>query len=125
MSNFEKINPGTPVAGPYSPGMKAGNTVYISGQVSIDPEANIREQTLTALNNVKKIVKAAGGEVSNIINTTVFLTKIEEFGDMNVAYKDFFNDNGVSDNYPSRATVEVSKLPRQTMLIEISAIAVL
>jgi len=124
MPDFEKINPGTPVAGPYSPGMKAGNTIYISGQVSPHPEANIRDQTSTALNNIKKIVEAAGGKISNIVNTTVFLTNIDEFGEMNNAYKDFFNENGISDNYPSRATVEVSKLPRPTMLIEISAIAV-
>ncbi|MBY8988550.1 MAG: RidA family protein [Candidatus Lokiarchaeota archaeon] len=125
MSEFEVINPGTPVAGPYNPGIKAGNLLFISGQGSAQSEEDIKEQTLTTLNKIITIVKAGGGKISNIVNTTVFLKNIKEFREMNTVYKKFFNDNGISESYPSRATVEVSNLPLPSMLIEISAIAVL
>ena len=123
MVDIEKINPGTPVAGPYNPGIRTGNLLFISGQGSME-DTKITEQTYTALENIKKIVKAAGGEVSNIVNTTIFLRNIKDFSEINLIYKKFFNDNGVSDTYPARTTVEVSNLPLSTMLIEINAIAV-
>ena len=125
MSGIEIINPGTPVAGPYNPGIKAGNLLFVSGQGSAQPATDIKEQTLAALTNIKKIVEAAGGKISNVVNTTVFLKNIQEFKEMNSVYKNFFNDNGVSEFYPARATVEVSNLPLAGMLIEISAIVVL
>lgn len=125
MSGIEIINPGTPVAGPYSPGIKAGNLLFVSGQGSAQPATDIKEQTLAALTNIKKIVEATGGKISNIVNTTVYLKNIKEFSDMNSVYKKFFNDNGVSEFYPTRATVEVSNLPLASMLIEISAIVAL
>jgi len=125
MSGIENINPGTPVAGPYNPGIKVGNLLFVSGQGGGQPAIDIKEQTLAALTNIKKIVEAAGGKISNIVNTTVFLKNIKEFNEMNSVYKRFFNDNGVSKFYPARATVEVSNLPFSSMLIEISAIAVL
>ena len=119
------INPGIPVAGPYNPGIKVGNLLFVSGQGSAQSEEDIKAQTLTTLNKIKKIVETGGGKVSNIVNTTVFLRNNSEFSEMNAVYKKFFNDNGVSEAYPSRATVEVSNLPLASMLIEISAIAVL
>ncbi len=122
MSGIEIINPGTPVAGPYNPGIKVGNLLFVSGQGSAQPANDIKEQTLAALTNIKKIVEAAGGKISNVVNTTVFLKNMQEFKEMNSAYKSFFNDNGVSEFYPARATVEVSNLPLASMLIEISAI---
>ncbi|MBY9010406.1 MAG: RidA family protein [Candidatus Lokiarchaeota archaeon] len=125
MVDFEMINPGTPVAGPYNPGIKTGNLLFISGQGSAQSEEDIKEQTLATLNKIKKIVEAGGGKVSNIVRTTVYLKNNSEFGEMNGVYKKFFNDNGVSEAYPSRATVEVSNLPLPSMLIEISAISVL
>ena len=125
MSGIEIINPGTPVAGPYNPGIKVGNLLFISGQGSAQSEEDIKEQTLTTLNKIKTIIEAGSGKISNIVNTTVFLKNINEFSEMNTVYKNFFNDNGVSESYPSRATVEVSNLPLHSMLIEISAIAVL
>ncbi|TKJ21869.1 MAG: reactive intermediate/imine deaminase [Promethearchaeota archaeon Loki_b31] len=125
MSSIEIINPGTPVAGPYSPGIKAGNLLFVSGQGSAQPATDIKEQTLAVLTNIKKIVEATGGKISNIVNTTVFLKNIKEFSEMNSVYKKFFNDNGVSEFYPARATVEVSNLPLASMLIEISAIVAL
>ena len=125
MPDIEMINPGIPVAGPYNPVIKAGNLLFVSGQGSAQSEEDIKAQTLTTLNKIKKIVEAGGGKISNIVNTTVFLRNNSEFGEMNAVYKKFFNDNGVSEAYPSRATVEVSNLPLASMLIEISAIVVL
>ncbi|MBY9011092.1 MAG: RidA family protein [Candidatus Lokiarchaeota archaeon] len=125
MPDIEMINPGIPVAGPYNPGIKVGNLLFVSGQGSAQSEEDIKAQTLTTLNKIKKIVETGGGKVSNIVNTTVFLRNNSEFSEMNAVYKKFFNDNGVSEAYPSRATVEVSNLPLASMLIEISAIAVL
>jgi len=125
MLDIEIINPGTPVAGPYNPGIKAGNLLFISGQGSAQSEENIKEQTLDTLNKIKIIIEAGGGKISNIVNTTVFLKNINDFSEMNGVYKKFFNDNGVLESYPSRATVEVSNLPFPSMLVEISAIAVL
>ena len=125
MVDIKKINPGTPVAGPYNPGIKTGSLLFISGQGPVQGTTDIKDQTYTALENIKKIVEAAGGKVSNIVNTTVFLRNIRDFGKMNRTYEKFFNDNAVTENYPARATVEVSNLPLNTMLIEISAIAVL
>ena len=125
MSSIEIINPGTPVAGPYTPGIKVGNLLFISGQGSAQPATDIKEQTLAALANIKKIVEGAGGYISNIVNTNVYLKNMQEFIEMNNVYKKFFNDNGVSESYPARTTVEVSNLPLTSMLIEISAIAAL
>ncbi len=125
MPDIEIINPGTPVAGPYNPGIKAGNLLFISGQGSAQSEEDIKEQTLDTLNKIKTIVEAGGGKISNIVKATVFLKNIKDFNEMNIVYKKFFNDNGVSESYPSRAAVEVSSLPFPSMLIEISAIAVL
>jgi len=125
MPDIKIINPGTPVAGPYNPGIKAGNFLFISGQGSAQSDEDIKEQTLSTLNKIKKIVEAGGGKVSNIVNTTVFLKNNSDFSDMNEVYKKFFNDNDVSETYPSRATVEVSNLPLSSMRLEISAIAVL
>ncbi len=125
MPNIEMINPGTPVAGPYSPGIKAGNFLFISGQGSAQSKEDIKEQTLTTLNKIKTIVEAGGGKISNIVKATVYLKNINDFSEMNSVYKKFFNENGVSEFYPSRAALEVSNLPLPSMLIEISAIAVL
>ena len=125
MPDIEMINPGTPVAGPYNPGIKAGNLIFISGQGSAQSDEDIKEQTLSTLNKIKKIVEAGGGKVSNIVNTTVYLKNICEFSEMNGVYKKFFDDNGVSKAYPSRVTVEISNLPLPSMMVEISAIAVL
>ena len=125
MPEFEMINPGIPVAGPYNPGIKAGNLLFISGQGSPQSDEDIKEQTLATLNKIKKIIEAGRGKVSNIVNTTVFLKNISEFSEMNAVYKSFFDENGISKSYPSRVTVEVSNLPLPSMLVEISAIAVL
>ncbi len=125
MTDSETINPGTPVAGPYTPGIKVGNLLFISGQGPAQGAIDIKEQTTTTLEKIKIIVEAAGGKMSNIVNTTVYLKNIKDFSEMNRSYKEFFEGNGVTEKFPARATLEVSNLPLETMLIEVSAIAVL
>ncbi|NVM36415.1 MAG: RidA family protein [Candidatus Lokiarchaeota archaeon] len=126
MVDLEKICPeGATVAGPYSPGVKAGNLLFVSGQVPTRGTTEIKEQTQTVLENIKKIVEAAGAKVSNIVKITVFLKNINDFAEMNKVYKTFFEENGVTEKFPSRSTVEVSNFPLSGMLIEIDAIAVL
>ncbi|MHA1328613.1 MAG: RidA family protein [Promethearchaeota archaeon] len=95
MVDIEKIHPGTPVAGPYSPGIKVGNLLFISGQ----------------------------GPAQG--TTDIFLKDMKNFGKMNRAYRKFFEDNGVSERFPARTTIEVSDLPVPSMLLEINAIAAL
>ena len=124
MVNIEVIDTGTPKAGPYSLAIKAGNLVFLSGQVT-DPGANgIKEQTLTALEKIKKVLDATGASVSNIVKTTVYLKNMSDFKEMNDVYKDFFLQNDVKEKFPARTTIEAT-CPLPNGLIEIDAIAVL
>ena len=123
MVDINYINPGTPVAGPYSPGVTTGNMIFVSGQGPDPGTTDIKDQTLTAFEKIKKIIEAAGGRVSNIVKVTVFLKDISMFNKMNMAYKKFFKNNGINEKFPARTTVEVSNLPIETMLIEIDIIA--
>jgi 2-iminobutanoate/2-iminopropanoate deaminase len=123
MVNIEVVNPGTPVAGPYSPALKVNNLLFVSGQIA--KQGDIKEQTKTILENIKKIVETAGGKVSNLVKLCVFMTDIKEFSEMNSVYKKFFEDNGVTEIFPARSTVEVSNLVLEGLLIEIDAIAAL
>lgn len=125
MVDIEHINPGTPVAGPYTPGVKLGNLLFVSGQGPKQGATEIKEQTYTVLENIKAIVEAAGGSVANIVHIKVYLRDINDFGKMNRTYKKFFNDNGVTEKYPSRTTIEVSGLPVASMLLELDAVALI
>ena len=111
--------------GPYSQAIRSGNTVYVSGEIAIDPKtnqvmsnANIEDQTRRALDNIKAIVTAAGLTMDNVVSTTVYLTDINEFDRMNQVYASYFKTAP-----PARATVQVARLARDVK-IEISAIAV-
>ena len=111
--------------GPYSQAIRSGNTVYVSGEIAIDPttnqvmsNANIDDQTRRALDNIKAIVTAAGLTMDNVVSTTVYLTDINEFDRMNQVYASYFRTVP-----PARATVQVARLARDVK-IEISAIAV-
>ena len=109
--------------GPYSQGIKVGTLLFLSGQISIDPKTNqmnsgsIEEQTKQALQNLDAVLRAEGMSMENIVNTTVFLKDVNDFGKMNTVYGTFFKDKP-----PARATVQVARLPRDA-LVEISAIA--
>ncbi|NHI92979.1 MAG: RidA family protein [Candidatus Lokiarchaeota archaeon] len=98
--------------------------VYVSGQAGL-PADNVKEQTTKILENIKKLVEAAGGKVSNIVKITVYLKNIKDFNNMNLAYKKFFNDNDVTEKFPARTTVEASNLPIADMLVEIDCVAIL
>jgi 2-iminobutanoate/2-iminopropanoate deaminase len=117
--------PEAPAAiGPYSQAVRVGDTLYLSGQGAFDPKTNqamadasIEVQTKQVLENLKAILSASGMAMSDVVSTTVYLTDINEFSKMNTVYATFFKDIP-----PARATVEVSKLPRN-LKVEISAIA--
>ena len=109
--------------GPYSQGIAAGETVYVSGQLPLDPAtgafpATIEEQTRQSLTNCKAVLEAAGAAMENVIKTTVFLSDMNNFGAMNEVYATFFTEG----QYPSRSAVEVARLPKDG-LVEIEAIA--
>jgi len=111
--------------GPYSQGIQVGKTVYLSGQIAIDPktkqiaaDASIEDQTRLALDNLKAVLVAAGLTMDHIVATTVYLKDVSEFAKMNMVYATYFKNAP-----PARATVEVARLPREAK-IEISAIAV-
>jgi 2-iminobutanoate/2-iminopropanoate deaminase len=111
--------------GPYSQAIKVGQTVYLAGQIPIDPATNavradmsIEEQTAMVLNHLKSVLEADGMTMANIVSTSVFMKDLNEFPKMNTVYATFFPDKP-----PARATVEVARLPRDVK-IEISAVAV-
>ena len=122
MVDIEEVKVKTPKAGSYSQAIKAGNFIFISGQVPSQDAKSIKEQTLSALKKIKDILEAAGSKVSKLVKVSVFLKNIDDFKEMNEMYKDFFNQNGVMDKYPARSTVEATS-PLKEFLIEIDAIA--
>lgn len=108
---------------PFSDGVVAGKTLYVAGQEGSDDlgklaAGGITAETRAALDNVRKVVKAAGFEMSDIVSVTVYLADIHEFGDMNKVYKDV-----MPDPKPARATIQAAALVNNAR-IEISAIAV-
>lgn len=116
---------GAPQAiGPYSQAVKAGNLVFVSGQIPIDPETGevvgggIEEQTARVLQNLQAILEAAGASLKDVVRTTVFLADLADFGKMNEVYGRFFPENP-----PARTTVQAAGLPRGVR-VEIDAIAV-
>ncbi|HDZ19637.1 MAG TPA: RidA family protein [archaeon] len=123
MTNIEIIDTGSPKAGPYSLGIRAGNLIFISGQVPAPEAETVKQQTQTAFEKIKKILEAAGASVSNIVKVSVFLKKMSDFKEMNDAYREFFEQNGVNDRFPARSTVEAT-CPLPTALVEIDAIAI-
>ncbi len=124
MVKLDVIDTGTAKAGPYTLGIKAGNLLFISGQVTTPEARDIKEQTIAAFEKIKKVLEAAGATISNLVKVTVFLKNISDFKEMNQAYREFFEQNGVSEKFPARSTVEAS-CPLPYGLIEIDAIAVL
>ena len=109
--------------GPYSQAIQVGNLVYTSGQIPIDPatgvfvEGGIKEQTRQSLTNVKAILEEAGLDMSHIVKTTVFMADMNDFGDMNAVYAEFF-----SEPYPARSAIAVKTLPKGA-LVEIEVVA--
>lgn len=109
--------------GPYSPAVLVNDTLYISGQLGIDPKSGelgktIEEQTRLSLNNLKTILEDAGMSMDHIVKTTVLLSDINNFAAMNNIYNEYFNEP-----YPARAAFEAAALPKGG-LVEIEAIAI-
>ena len=109
--------------GPYSQAVVHNGLLFVSGQIPIDPETNIMiqgdvsEQTRRVLRNLKAIVEAAGSSLDRVLKTTIYLSDMSSFSDVNMIYGEFF-----TANWPARATVEVSRLPKDA-LVEIDCIA--
>jgi 2-iminobutanoate/2-iminopropanoate deaminase len=108
--------------GPYSQAVSAGNLVFVSGQLGLDPSSmqmvdGVAAQTRRALENLRAILVAAGCALTDVTACTVYLKNLNDFGSMNEVYSTFF-----ADAPPSRVTVEVARLPKDG-LVEISCIA--
>lgn len=109
--------------GPYSQGIAAGETVYVSGQLPLDPATGafpegIAAQTAQSLKNIQAILAQQGMTLASVVKTTVFLADINDFAEMNKVYGEFF-----TQPYPARSAVQVAKLPKDAPL-EIECIAV-
>ncbi len=118
-------SPGAPAAiGPYSQAIKAGNTLYCSGQIAIDPSTgelaneSIEAETRQVLENLSAVLGEAGFAVSDVVRTTVYMTDMEDYARINKIYGEYFTDNP-----PARAAVQVANLPKY-LHVEISCIAV-
>ena len=111
--------------GPYNQAVLVENWLYCSGQIALDPSTgvmigngNIEEETRQVLKNLMAVVEAAGGESSNVIRTTIYLTDLNDFAKVNEIYAETFSEKAS----PARACVEVSNLPKGGK-IEIDCIA--
>ncbi len=109
--------------GPYSQGMKAGNFIYVSGQLPLDAKTkemvtdSIEEATRKSLENCKAIVESAGASLNDVVKVEIFLKDMNEFAAMNGVYSEFF-----TEHKPARACVEVARLPLDAK-VEIQMIA--
>jgi len=109
--------------GPYSQAVRAGNLVFLSGQLGMDPQTNelkngVEEQAHQALNNLKAVLETAGCAFADVVRCDIFLINIEDFSKVNAVYEKFFS----ADPKPARQTAAVAALPKNA-LMEISCIA--
>ncbi|MDB4271019.1 RidA family protein [bacterium] len=111
--------------GPYNQAVLSGNTLYISGQIPLDPssgkliEDDIKKETLQCMENLKAILEAANMSFEKVVKATIFVKDMNSFSDINEVYGSFFS----AETAPARETVEVSNLPK-FVNVEISMIAV-
>jgi 2-iminobutanoate/2-iminopropanoate deaminase len=117
-------SPNAPKAiGPYSAALRAGQLLFVSGQVPLDPdtgmmsEGDIGTQTRRVLQNIGALLESAGLSLPQVVRTTVFLADMNDFAAMNESYRTFF-----TEPYPARSTVQAARLPRDSR-IEIDVIA--
>jgi len=117
-------SPGAPKAiGPYSPAVRAGQMLFLSGQVPMDPatgnliDGDIAAQTRRVFDNLGALLSAAGLSFANVVRTTVFLADMSDFAAMNQVYATYF-----AEPYPARSTVQVARLPKDAR-VEIDVIA--
>jgi len=111
--------------GPYNQAILKGNTLYTSGQIALNPETgelvltDIKTETQQVMVNMKAVLEAANMTFDDVVKTTIFITDMNDFGQINDVYGSYFNE----DNAPARETVQVAKLPKNVH-VEISMIAV-
>jgi len=123
MINFISTNDAPTAVGPYSQALEFNGFVFCAGQIGTDPKTGslvdgIEKQTRQVLNNLQAVVKASGSDFNHVLKTTIYLLNMADYVLVNQIYGEYFKDHK-----PARATVEVSKLPKDC-LIEIDAIAV-
>lgn len=111
------------VVGPYSQAIVAGDFIFCSGQVGIDPVQEklvegIENQTKQAVENLRAVLKGAGSDLYKVVKTTIFLADIKDYATVNTVYGSYF-----PDTKPARSTVQVANLPAGA-LVEIEAVAV-
>lgn len=118
--------PDAPAAiGPYSQAVRAGNLLFLSGQIPLDPttgkmiEGGIAAQTRQVMLNLQAVLQAAGESTDAVVKTTIYLTDMGDFQAVNEIYSQYFNAP-----FPARATVQVTDLPRGAQ-VEIDAIAII
>jgi len=110
--------------GPYSQAIVAGNFVFCSGQIPLEPEfgaiivGDVRIQTQRVIDNLRAVLQAAGVDLDQVVKTEVYLARMEDFAEMNEVY----SANFIMEPYPARATIEVARLPKD-VLVEIACIA--
>jgi 2-iminobutanoate/2-iminopropanoate deaminase len=110
--------------GPYSQAIAAGNFIFVSGQIPSNPSSgqivsgDIKAETKQVMENIKAVLSEAGVGFGNIVKTTIFLTDMQSFGQVNEVYGTYF-----TDQFPARETVQVSALPK-SVNVEISVIAI-
>jgi reactive intermediate/imine deaminase len=110
--------------GPYSQGVRAGNTVYLSGQIGLDPASaelveGVEAQTHQVFKNIRAVAQAAGGELDDIVKLTILLADLADFAKVNEIMATYFKPP-----YPARATYQVAAIPRSARL-EVEAILLL
>jgi 2-iminobutanoate/2-iminopropanoate deaminase len=117
-------SPGAPKAiGPYSQAVRAGQLLFLSGQVPLDPvsgqmiDGDIAAQTRRVFENLGAVLEAGGRSFAEVVRTTVFLADMNDFAAMNAVYGEYFKEP-----YPARATVQVARLPKDAR-VEIDLIA--
>ena len=118
-----EISGGPQAIGPYSTAVRAGDFLFISGQLGLDPQSGdlvsggVEEQARQALENLRHILESAGASLSAVVKTTLFLQDMADFGRVNAIYAEFFPAEP-----PARSAFQVAALPRQG-LVEVEAIA--
>lgn len=121
MSKEIHTNKAPEAIGPYSQAIEAGGFIYLSGAIPLDPETGeiaegITNQTVQVMENLKAILAEAGADFSHVVKFTIYLASMEDFATVNEVY-----GNYLEKPYPARATVEVSRLPKDVS-VEIDAI---
>jgi 2-iminobutanoate/2-iminopropanoate deaminase len=123
---IERISPPGVAAprGPYSPAVRAGGFIYVSGQIPIDPVTNqtvtgdVQAETRQVLSNIQRILEGCGASMSDVIKCSVYLTDVKDFAAMNEVYAEVFGNSK-----PARTTIAVAALPLPGAKVEIDAVA--